>query len=177
MLSTDSLAKTFTGANMKRTLIVAAIAALFSTAALAQWGPGNQCDADGPGMMGGYGHGAGMMGGYGHGPGMMGGHGHGYNRGGYEGLNLSTEQREKIAAIEKDASTARFNTMKAMHDLRWSTFGPNATKEADPRQTYEAMATLRKQMFEANLDTQKRIEAVLTPEQKEQLTKSLRFRG
>jgi len=165
---------------MKRTLIVAAIAALFSAAALAQMGPGmmwgqgpgagQQGEQCGPGGMmgGGYGPGAGRMG-----RGMMAGHGHLD----YQALNLTDAQREKIATIEKDASDKRFNAMKAMHDLRWSTSGPGASKEADPRQTYDAMAAIRKQMFEANLDAQKRIEEILTPEQKEQWRKSLRSRG
>jgi putative membrane protein len=73
------------GANMKRTLITAAIAAaILSTAAIAQMGPG---------MMGGSG-----PGGYGMGPGMMGG----YGPEGYNPLKLTDEQRGKIADIQGD---------------------------------------------------------------------------
>ncbi|HXZ47987.1 MAG TPA: Spy/CpxP family protein refolding chaperone [Usitatibacter sp.] len=170
---------------MKRKLIIAAaIAALFSAAAWAQWGPGY--GGYGPGMMGGYGggYGPGMMGGYGGygmGPGMMGGYG-GYGpgaRGGYgssplDQLDLTDEQRDKIAAIEKDASDKRWDLMKAMHDLRWSSFGPDASKDVDPTKAYDAMAALRRQMFQLSVDTNKRIEAVLTKEQKEQLQKDRR---
>jgi Spy/CpxP family protein refolding chaperone len=174
---------------MKRKLIVAAVAALFSAAAWAQMGPGYGGHM-GPGMMWGqgpaassdddaycgYGPGAGMMGGYSRGPGagMMGGY---YGRGNYDALKLTDAQREKIAAIQKDASNKQWATMKAMHDLRWSAFGPDATKKADPRQTYEAMAALRKQMFDARVDAQERIDGVLTAEQKDQLRNSWRPRG
>lgn len=56
---------------MKRKLIAAAAAAIFSATAFAQMGPG-MMGGMGPGMMGGYG-----PGGYGMGPGMMGGMGPG----------------------------------------------------------------------------------------------------
>jgi Spy/CpxP family protein refolding chaperone len=113
--------------------------------------------------MGGYG------GPYGMGPGMMGG----YGWGGYDALDLTDEQRDKIAEIQKDVASKRWGLMSAMHELRWSSFGPGA-KDTDPRKTYDAMAALRKQMFETALDADKRIEAVLTKEQKDQLRKERR---
>ncbi len=175
---------------MKRKFVVAAIAAaLFSAAAWAQWGPGMMGGygpgyGGGPGMMAGYGGGygpgygmgPGMMGGgygpgYGMGPGMMGG-GYGWN--GYDALDLSKEQRDKVDAIQEDAVKKRWDLMRAMHELGWNSFGPGAGKDADPSKAYEAMADLRKQMFDATIDANKRIEALLTKEQKEQLRKNWR---
>ena len=162
------------------------------------YGPGY---GGGPGMMGGYGGGGygpgygmgpGMMGGgygpgYGMGPGMMGGYGgHGYYGGmgpgmmggygwdGYDALDLSKEQRDKVDAIQEDAVKKRWDLMRAMHELGWNSFGPGAGKDADPGKTYEAMADLRKQMFDTTIDANKRIEALLTKEQKEQLRKNWR---
>lgn len=154
---------------MKRKLVVAAaLAALFSVTAWAEWGPGYG-GFMGPGMMGG--QGPQFMQGYGYcgrGPGaaMMGG----YGWGSYDALDLTDAQREKIAAIEKEEWNARWNAMKAMHDLRWT----GTAKGSDPRQAFEAMTALRKQVFEANVDAQKRIDEVLTPEQKQQLRKASR---
>jgi Spy/CpxP family protein refolding chaperone len=179
--------------NMKRKLMVAAIAAtLFSAAAWAQWGPGMMGGGYGPGMMGG-GYGPGMMGGFdadgGMGPGMMGGYGPGmmgrnggygpgmmggYGSRRYEALDLTDAQRDKIAEIQKDAWGKRWSLMSAMHELGWKSYGPDAKNDVDPEKTYEAMAALRKQMFEANLEAGKKIEGVLTTEQKEQLRKERR---
>lgn len=126
---------------MKRTLIGAAIAvAAIAGTALAQ-GYGM-----GPGMMGDHmgGMGPGMMGG-GMGPGMMGGGmGPGMMGGygaGYAALDLSDEQRKQIDAIEEDTS----------------------------RKQGELMGVMHKQMFELRLEARKRIDAVLTPEQRKQL--------
>jgi Spy/CpxP family protein refolding chaperone len=122
---------------MKRTRIVMAIAAsLVSAAALAHWDGGTPGYGPGSGMMGG--PGSGMMGGPGMGPGGMGmgpggtgmgpgacgeaGRGMGYGA----GLELTDEQRAKIADIQR----------------------------------------------ETHADARKRIEAVLTEEQKQKLGKA-----
>ena len=131
----------------------------------------------GPGMMGGYG---GYGSGYGMGPGMMGGYG-GYGPRGYGygyGLNLSDEQRSKIAAIQREDYEKRWKVMEKMHDqggpmdLLW---GAKDDKEA--RKAYQEMADAQKEMFELNLQTRKRMDAVLTPEQREQLKRGWRGRG
>jgi Spy/CpxP family protein refolding chaperone len=109
------------------------------------------------------------------GPGMMGGYGPGgYGPGGYAALGLTDEQRDKIAAIQEDAWKKRWGLMQAMHELGWKSFGSGTANEADARKAYEATADLRKQMFEANLDASKRVQAVLTKEQKERLSKERR---
>ena len=89
---------------MKRKLIAAAaIAALFSAAAWAQMGPGMK----GPGMTGPEMMGPGMMG-----SGMMAGFGS------YRGINLSDEQRAKIAEIQKEVSRKQSDLMGKMHEQR-----------------------------------------------------------
>jgi Spy/CpxP family protein refolding chaperone len=128
----------------------------------------------GPGMMGGYGYGygmgPGMMGGYGYGmgPGMMGGYGPGY---GY-GPKLSDEQRAKIAEIQQDITAKRWELMEKMHDEgspMWRAYGPGPIDEKAARKSYDEMAAAQKQMFELQLQARKRIDAVLTPEQREQM--------
>ena len=158
---------------MKRKLIGAAAAALLATAAWAQPGPG-MMGGYGPGDCGygpGYGMGPGMMGGYGMGPGMMGG----YGPGGYYGLKLSDEQRRKIADIQQEQWKKQWALMSSMHELRFKQFGAEESgkfDDAQARKNYQAFADLQKQMFENSLDTRKRIDAVLTKEQREELKKS-----
>jgi Spy/CpxP family protein refolding chaperone len=184
---------------MKRKLITAAIAAaIFTTAAWAQGGPGMMggngpgCGM-GPGMMGGYGPGygmaPGMMGGYGPGcgmgHGMMGGYGPGgygmgpgmmggYGPEGYNPLKLSDEQRTKVADIQHDVWRKQWALMSSMHELRFRSQGAEAPNDAEARKIYQASADLRKQMFENSLDARKRIDAVLTKEQREQLRRGWR---
>ena len=108
----------------------------------------------GPGMMGGYGPGygmgPGMMGGYGMGPWMMGGYGRGYGMGpwmmggygyGYNALDLSDAQRQKIEKIQEEAWKSQWEVMNKMHEAISQTW----------------------------VDAQKKIDAVLTKKQREQL--------
>ena len=108
----------------------------------------------GPGMMGGYGPGygmgPGMMGGYGPGygmgPGMMGGcGGYGY---GYNALNLTDAQREKIQKIQEEAARSQWEVMNKMHEA----------------------------ISQGWQEAQKKIDAVLTKEQREQLNRGWRGR-
>lgn len=160
---------------MKRKLIAAAaLAALFTAGAWAQMGPGwgggyGYGYGMGPGMMGGghgYGMGPGMMGGgYGMGPGMMGGYGPGGGYG-YSGLNLTDEQRTKIAAIEEEVAKRQWDLMDKMHDQHYDLWRGD---ESASRKAYEVMSSARKAMFETSLEARKRIESVLTDEQRKQL--------
>ena len=111
------------------------------------YGPGY-----GPGMMGGpgygRGYGPGMMGGpgYGMGPGMMGGcGGYGY---GYNALNLTDAQREKIQKIQEEAARSQWEVMNKMHEA----------------------------ISQGWQEAQKKIDAVLTKEQREQLNRGWRGR-
>jgi len=138
------------------------------------WGPqwGMMGGGMGPGMMGG-GMGPGMMGG-GMGPGMMGG-----GMGMYSMLNLSDAQRSKINQIQ-DAERRQ----------HWETMGKIMDEQAKLRDLYladkrDTQAILKVQdrvnqyqrkMLELHLNTENQIEAVLPPEQREQL-KSFRRGG
>jgi Spy/CpxP family protein refolding chaperone len=141
---------------MKRTLIAAAaVAALFSASAWAQMGPG---------MMGGHGSGGmgpGMMG-----PGMM------ARYGTFTGINLSDEQRAKIAAIQEESTREQRELIGKMHEQRHQLHeldSPGKVDDDAARKAYQAMSDARKVMFEISLDVRKRIDAVLTKEQREQL--------
>ena len=176
---------------MKRKLLAVTAAAMLGTAAAAfsqpygmglggGYGPGYGM---GPGMMGGYGPGGmgpGMMGGYGQGygmgPGMMGGFGPGF---GY-GVDFSDEQRAKISAIQQELAQKHWEQMGSMHQQGGpmsQAFGPGPIDEKAARKAYEAMAEAQKQMFELSLQSRKRIDAVLTPEQREQMGRGWRGRG
>lgn len=158
-----------------------------------------QGQGQGPGMMGGYGPGyygmgPGMMGGYGSGgygmgpgmmgqgmgpgtmgPGMMGGMmgpGTTCGAGPYAALSLSSEQRSKIAEIQQDLWRKQWALMGKMHEGRFhmhQQYGGAETDDSAVRKAYQAMADAHKQMFEATLDSRKRIDAVLTKEQREKL--------
>lgn len=162
---------------MKRTLIALAAAGLLAGSA---W---SQPYGMGPGMMGGYGPGGYGPGGYGMGPGMMGGYGGGYGMGpgmmggyggGYEGLDLSAEQRKKIAQIRDETAQAQWKLMGTMHQQgnhMFDTFGPGALDEQAARKSFQTMVDAQKAMFESSLAAHKRIDAVLTKEQREQLSR------
>ena len=116
----------------------------------------------GPGMMGGYGPGYGM------GPGMMGGYGPGYDRG--ADLNLTADQRGKIAKIQGDARRKQWNLMGKMQDeqsqMNEQYYSANRD-DAALSKSYRKMSDLRHQIFDLSLSTQKQIDAVLTKEQRE----------
>ncbi len=165
---------------MKRTLLAIAATLLLATSAHAQPGGG------GPGMMNGYESGpgwGGMMDGYGR-HGMMDGYGresgwHGMMGGpqmgfgpDYWSLKLSDEQRDKILAIERAASSKRWDLMGKMREQGLRMHENYATGKLDDealRKNYQAMSEVHKAVFEASLQARKDILAVLTPEQREQL--------
>jgi Spy/CpxP family protein refolding chaperone len=181
---------------MKRKLLAASAAVLLGTATAAcsqpygGMGPGmmggygqggqgyGQGQGYGPGFGPGYGMGPGMMGGYGGygmGPGMMGGYG-GY---GY-GPDLNAEQRAKISEIQQEFAQKHWESMGSMHRQggpMYEAFGPGSFDEKAARKAYETMAEAQKQMFEASLQMRKKIDAVLTPEQREQMARGWRGRG
>ena len=111
------------------------------------YGPGY-----GAGARGGYGPGYGM--GYGMGPGMMGGYGPGYGMGygmgpwmsggcgyGYNALDLSEAQRAKIQKIQEEAWNSQREVMNKMHEA----------------------------ISQGWVEAQKKVDAVLTKKQREQL--------
>lgn len=165
-----------------------------------QWGPGMGAGmmrrGHGPGMMGrGYGPmGPGMMG-QGYGPGMMGRGsgpmgpgmmGPGYGPGGmggmmhgaaYAALDLSDEQRAKIAEIQDALRQTHWALMGAMHESRQKLLELEREGRADDaaaREAYDAMSAVRQTMLATMRDAQQRIEALLTQEQRDQLTRGER---
>lgn len=150
---------------MKRKLLAASTAILLGAATAACSEP------YGPGMMGGYG---GYGPGYGMGPGMMGG-GYGY---GY-GPDLSAEQRARIAEIQQNAFRKQWELMDKMHEEggpMYQAFGSGAFDEKAARKAFEQMAAAQKEMFELSLQTREKIDALLTPEQREQMSRGWRGR-
>lgn len=128
-------------------------------------GPGYGMNPDyGGGGPGNAGPGYGMGPGHGMGPGMM---------GGWRGLppDLTPEQRKQIAEIQREQRSRQWPLMQQMHELMWAddSTEPGAFDEQAQRRNYDRLAGLRKQMFENQLEARKRIEAVLTPQQREQL--------
>ena len=83
-------------------------------------------------------------------------------------LDLSAEQREKVTAIQRDVVRAQDALMASAREARWKQQDAMKAPELDvdaARSNYEALAALRKKMFETSIEGRKRIEAVLTREQ------------
>ena len=128
----------------------------------------------------GYGMDGSMMGGYGMGPGMMAGEGRGYGMGsgmmgGYGSradLQLTAEQRSKIAKIQDDVRRKHWDLMGKMQDERSQM---NEQFNAEPRddaalsKSYRKMSELGQQMFDLSLAAQKQMDTVLTAEQREKM--------
>ena len=92
------------------------------------------------------------------------------------GLDLSAEQREKIGEIQQEFAQKHWGLMTSMHSPGGPMEQMFSGDEKAARQAYDAMAAARKQMFEAQLDMRKQVEAVLTKEQREQLQRNYRGR-
>ena len=127
------------------------------------------------GYGGGYGMGPGMMGGYSMGPGMM----SGCDNAAYAGLDLTPEQHKAIAGIHEQASKAMWQLMGTVHGHghhMQGMFGLGPLDEAETRKSFQAMADAQKAMFELQLNTRKKLEAVLTKDQREKLNRHWRGR-
>lgn len=159
---------------MKLKTILAGVATSVALAGVAVAQPHGM----GPGMMGGYGGGygmgQGMMGGYGGGYGMGPGMMFGYTNDAYAGLELTPEQQKTIAGIHEQASKAMWQLMGAMHGQGYhmqGMFGPGPLDEAAARKSFQTMAETHKAMFELQLDARKKVDAVLTKDQREKLSR------
>ena len=148
---------------MKRSLAVLGTAlALASSPAL----PQGMMGGPGTGMMGG--QGMGMMGGPG--MGMMGGPG-----GMFAALNLSDEQREKIASIREQN---RAKNWAAMGEVRSEQFKLRSLYRADKldadkiAEQQKKVDELRRQVLKSRVEAHNQIAGVLTPEQRKQLRQS-----
>ena len=139
--------------------------------------------AQGPGYGPGYGPGPGMMGGYGGGPGYGPGYGRGYGggpgygRGGYgpggglAALNLSDEQRDKIAAIQEEHRKKNWDKMGQMRSEQFKLRRMYYADKVDPAAVAEQQKKvddLRRQMIQSRVEARNQVSAVLTPEQRKQ---------
>ena len=96
----------------------------------------------------------------------------GYASEAYAGLDLSPDQRRKIAGIQQETGKAQWQLMGAMHEQGYRMHGitgPGAFDEAAARKSFDAMTETRKAMFEIQVEARKKFDAVLTPQQREQL--------
>lgn len=91
---------------------------------------------------------------------------------GFATLGLSAEQRAKLADIERDFQAKQWLAMEKMHGQELhmhDLFGSDGIDEGTARKSYQAMSDAHKEMFETLLEARKRVDGVLTPEQREQL--------
>ena len=141
----------------------------------------------GPGMMGGYGShphmGPGMMGGYGSHPhmgsGTMGGYGMGMTGPGAMGrmhliwsLDLTDEQARRIERIHDELHRKQRGLMPQLWEAQDRLRDASAADERDPAaigKAYAQVADVQRQMIESHVQSEQQMEAVLTPEQREQV--------
>jgi Spy/CpxP family protein refolding chaperone len=130
-------------------------------AAFAQ-GPGGGGPGYGPG------YGPGMMGGYG--PGYGGGRGFGPG-GGLAALNLSSEQSEKIAAIQEENRRKNWDTMGQMRAEQFKLrqmFNADKIDSNAVAEQQKKVDELRRQVLKSRVDARNQVAAILTPEQRKQ---------
>jgi Spy/CpxP family protein refolding chaperone len=149
--------------NLRRTVSTAVLALISGTIV----GASALADPPQDAYSHGYGMGGGMMGGYAMGGDeMLGGYGPRAD------LNLTTEQRSKIAKIQDDVRRKRWDLMGKMQDERSQM---NEQFNAEPRDdaalsaSYRKMSELRQQMFDLSLVARKQMDAVLSAEQREKM--------
>ena len=136
----------------------------------------------GPGMAGGYGMGPGMMGGYGPGYGMglgmMGGYGMSHGMmgwGNFRDLDLSAEQRTKIAPIRKEMRTKQWALMGEMMDAQdklQELYDADKQDSVAINKQYKVIEDIRRQMVDNSVETHNRINSILTKEQREKIRES-----
>ncbi len=96
--------------------------------------------------------------------------------GAYAGLNLTEEQRSKIDAIQSEFARKQWELRDKMHVQQSALYGGDAAGRPDDaaaRKIYEGLSETRKAMFENGLEMRKRIDAVLTDEQRGQLRRGV----
>lgn len=158
---------------MKKQLAAAWTAVLLSPClpqapAFAQQGPqGPAMERQGGAPMMGWHHGPG-------GWGMMGGSGHGMMGAEWNAVSLTKDQRNKINAIHRGLRDKQFALMDRMHDSMQAVrlYRDGKFDEQAARNAYAATEKLRRQMFENMIDAQKQVDALLTPEQRQQLSQA-----
>jgi len=132
----------------------------------------------GPGHMG-YGMGPGMMGGYGMmgmDPGVL-----GYGQLGPIGmLDLKDDQIKQISKIQDDLVKRHRDLMQKVweqQDQLGKLYYAEKRDDTAIKKAYAKLNDLQKEMLDARLDADKRIEALLSKEQKEQMQRGYRRWG
>lgn len=136
---------------------------LIQAPAFAQQGPAPERKGGAP--MHGWQHGAG-------GWGAMGGWGVGMMGSGYGALDLTRDQQDKLHAIHRALRDKQFALMDRLHDsMRSATFYRGGQfDEQSARNAYAQAEKIHRQMFENRLAAQKQADALLTPQQRQQLS-------
>ena len=132
------------------------------------YGPGMGKMGGGAAMMGPE---MGMMGGMGSGMGMRGGM-HAMAIGNPGALKLTDEQRGKINQLSDELRKKHWAGMGAIMDESGKLRDLYAADKRDPAaigQVYQRIFDQKRQMIEASIDTQNRIDEILTPEQRDRL--------
>ena len=96
------------------------------------------------------------------------------------GLNLSEDQRDKIAAIQKQARKDQWDLMTQMREEQYKMQELYYAQRPDPSAINAQAAKieqLQRKMVQANINAQKQVESVLTPEQREQMQRWYRNRA
>jgi Spy/CpxP family protein refolding chaperone len=131
--------------------------------------------AQGPGPGYGPGYGPGM-GGYGYGPGMMGGRGPGFGPGGgLIALDLSSEQREKIAVIQEENRRKNWDAMGQLRSEQFKLgqmYNADKVDSAAVSEQQKKVDELRRQLLKSRVDARNQVAAILTPEQRKHLRQS-----
>jgi Spy/CpxP family protein refolding chaperone len=107
--------------------------------------------------MGGYGPGYGM------GPGAMGSED-------YSALNLSVDQKSKIAQIQREVRSKHWALMGTMMDAQeklQELYDEDKPDSAALNKQYKVVEDMRRQMVESSVDARNRINGVLTKEQQD----------
>lgn len=123
-------------------------------------GPGDLAEAH-PGMMG-----PGTLGGYCPACGMR------FGTGSYFGLNLNKDQSKQIAQIENQARAQQRELMSQLRHAQNKLHELDYAGTRDPSAIYSQLSKidgLQRQMFEANLNARRKVQALLTPEQRERV--------
>jgi Spy/CpxP family protein refolding chaperone len=92
----------------------------------------------------------------------------------YAGLDIIAEQHKSITSIHKLAAKEMWQSIGTMHGQGYhmqAMFGPGPLDEAEARKSFQAMAEAQKSMFELQIDARKKVDAVLTKDQREKLSR------
>jgi Spy/CpxP family protein refolding chaperone len=106
----------------------------------------------------------------------MGGYGPGYGRGfgpggGLAALDLSSEQRDKIAAIQEENRRKNWDAMGQMRAEEFKLrqmFNADKVDSNAVAEQQKKVDELRRQMLKSRVDARNQIAAILTPEQRKQ---------